>query len=86
MTATLNLTPEEYRRVCSAEAICLCEFEQADGSRVASLEAVGSMEEMKAEAARFQLVVRWDGDPKIVGKVAVLSKNLLPPDEELADA
>ena len=78
----LHVTPEEVEEIKNYEAVLVREYERKDGSRFAEVISMGSIDEMKSEAERPEILLRFDGSPELIGSIAVLVSALLPPQGE----
>ncbi len=84
MTCDLHISTEEYEKLKHVEAVCIYEYERGDGSRFAVIGGFGDLSEMKARAERFEMLVVFEGDPKVRCKTATLVADLVPPKESAA--
>ena len=80
MTCDLQVSTDDYEKLDHVEAVCIREYERGDGSRFALIVAFGDLDEMKSRAERVEMIIVFDGDPKIVANVATLVADLLPPE------
>ncbi len=86
MTCELQVSTAEHEKLHHVEAVCIYEYERGDGSRFAVIGEFGDLSEMKDRAERFEMFIVFEGDPKLLGKVATLVTDLAPPAAKGAEA